>query len=274
MASCSGAINEIWADTKSTKMRGSPFPIPHITLVYPGLLEYKTFDWRTAAHGAVCEIWVYSGTTEHTENTEGFQVGHRSSSLILAFALLAVVAALQGCSRRDAAATVQGGSFSAMGTFAYVALAAADAGRVDEAGAIAARELARVEEACSVFRPGSDLARLNAAAGADAVVLSSEAETALLKAQFFGGISGGAFDITVGPLMRLWGFRGGGQPAEPSPESLAAVLEDVGWRNLLLTNGTARLLRPGASADLGGIAKLWRGPGLRGVSEGGQATRW
>ncbi len=179
----------------------------------------------------------------------------RFSRGIVVFALLAVAAALQGCPRRATPTIAQGGTFTAMGTFASVALAASDAGRLDEAGAIAAKELARVEDACSVFRPGSDLARLNAAAGAGAVVLSPDAEAALLKAQFFGEISGGAFDITVGPLMRLWGFRGGVRPAEPLPESLAMTLQDIGWQNFLLSNGVARLLRPGASVDLGGIAK-------------------
>jgi thiamine biosynthesis lipoprotein len=180
---------------------------------------------------------------------------HDMTRMNILTAALLLLAAGPGCGPRSGPPTAPGGVVPAMGTFASVTLAGADAARLAEAETLTAGALQRVEEACSLFKPESDLARLNAAAGAETVALSSETETVLRAAQRHGEWSAGAFDITVGPLMRLWGFRGGGPPAEPDPTRLAAVLADVGWRHVALSNGTARLLRPGTRADLGGIAK-------------------
>jgi thiamine biosynthesis lipoprotein len=68
--------------------------------------------------------------------------------------------------------------------------------------------------------------------------------------------TGGAFDITVGPLMRAWGFfRGEGRI--PGTEELGKVLENVGQHHVLLDadNYTVRFDSPNVEIDLGGIAK-------------------
>jgi thiamine biosynthesis lipoprotein len=68
--------------------------------------------------------------------------------------------------------------------------------------------------------------------------------------------SSGAFDITVGPLARLWGFHDK-KPHVPSDLELQAVKPLVDYRNLLLdeVSHTIRFARPGVEIDLGGIAK-------------------
>src|SRR5205823_12681879 len=68
--------------------------------------------------------------------------------------------------------------------------------------------------------------------------------------------SDGAFDITVGPLMKAWGFfRGGGRV--PSEAELAALRARVGYRHVILDPAahTVRFDTPGVELDLGGIAK-------------------
>jgi thiamine biosynthesis lipoprotein len=68
--------------------------------------------------------------------------------------------------------------------------------------------------------------------------------------------SGGAFDITVGPLMRAWGFfRGDGRV--PSDDELAAARRLVGGGHVKLdpVSHTIGFDRPGVELDLGGIAK-------------------
>jgi thiamine biosynthesis lipoprotein len=68
--------------------------------------------------------------------------------------------------------------------------------------------------------------------------------------------SNGAFDITVGPLMRAWGFfRGEGRV--PSNAELAAARERVGFRHVILdpNRRTISFDTPGVELDLGGIAK-------------------
>ena len=78
----------------------------------------------------------------------------------------------------------------------------------------------------------------------------------LLRAQRVAEQSEGAFDVTVGPVVRLW-RRARRQHALPSPERLAAARKLVGYRLLrLIPEGRqVELLKPGMLLDLGGIAK-------------------
>jgi thiamine biosynthesis lipoprotein len=68
--------------------------------------------------------------------------------------------------------------------------------------------------------------------------------------------SRGAFDITVGPLMKTWGFFGG-EGRLPEDREIAAAREVVGYEHVLLDSarGTVRFDRTGVEIDLGGIAK-------------------
>ena len=78
----------------------------------------------------------------------------------------------------------------------------------------------------------------------------------LSAAQDVSTRSGGAFDITVGPLVRLWGFHDK-KPHVPTTAELAAVRPLVDYRNLVLDreHRTVYFVRPGVELDLGGIAK-------------------
>ena len=64
----------------------------------------------------------------------------------------------------------------------------------------------------------------------------------------------GAFDITISPLVDLWGFYGD-DPAVPDDVAIDAALERVGYEDLELTDGALRKRRPDVQIDLGGIAK-------------------
>jgi thiamine biosynthesis lipoprotein len=68
--------------------------------------------------------------------------------------------------------------------------------------------------------------------------------------------SNGTFDVTVGPLVRAWGFHDK-KPHVPTADDLAAVRPLVGFRNVLIDTRqhTVRFTRPGVEIDLGGIAK-------------------
>lgn len=102
----------------------------------------------------------------------------------------------------------------------------------------------------------SDVCRINAQAGKQPVPVQVDTMAMLVLAQRYFEVSGGAFDITVGPLMDLWGF-GGKSPKVPESERIRAALALVGGRDLVLDpeRGTALLRRPGMKLDLGGIAK-------------------
>ncbi|NJD11758.1 MAG: FAD:protein FMN transferase, partial [Gemmatimonadetes bacterium] len=110
----------------------------------------------------------------------------------------------------------------------------------------------------STWRPESEISRLNAAAGSGTWTrLSRETLAVLAAARRLAQLSGGAFDVTVGPLMWAWGFRGRDEPHRPAPATLDSARALVGSRLLELDSagGSARLLARGATVDLGAIAK-------------------
>ena len=122
-------------------------------------------------------------------------------------------------------------------------------------------ELDVVDRSMSNWRSDSELSRLNAAESTDPVPISDPLALVLETALRVHEESGGAFDITVGPLLRLFGFGPDGdpEPAAPAPEEFDATLARVGSRLLSVerSDGRPALHRrvPGVELDLSGIAK-------------------
>ena len=117
--------------------------------------------------------------------------------------------------------------------------------------------LAALDAALSATRDDSELAALNRNAGIAPLPVSPELFAVLDRARFFAGLSGGAFDPSVGPLVRLWN-TGGTPPRIPSEPEIDAALDLVRWEDLELSPGperTAFLKRRGMALDLGAIAK-------------------
>lgn len=102
----------------------------------------------------------------------------------------------------------------------------------------------------------SDVCRINAQAGKQPVRVDDDTLAMLLLAKKYNTLSEGAFDVTVGPLMDLWGF-GGDNPHLPSPDQIQAALAHVGSKDLVLNEQerTAFLRRAGMKLDLGAVAK-------------------
>ncbi len=116
--------------------------------------------------------------------------------------------------------------------------------------------IAEVDRLMSNYRDDSELAGVNANAAAAPVTVSGPLFSVLSAAQQVSDRSGGAFDITVGPVVKLWGFHDK-KPHVPTAAEIGAVKPLVNYRNLLLDNAahTIRFARPGVEIDLGGIAK-------------------
>ena len=112
-------------------------------------------------------------------------------------------------------------------------------------------EILRLEQLFSIGNPQSDVARLNAQG---ALTLSPETAALLAAAREISLASGGALDITIGPVVRLWGWYDGA-PAVPDAAELAAALALVDFERLRLEGLEATLETPGMAVDLGGIAK-------------------
>ncbi len=131
-------------------------------------------------------------------------------------------------------------------------IAASRAAAVDEAFAA----MVEVDRLMSNYKPDSELTRLNTTAALRPVKVSDPLWSVLQAAQRVSRASGGAFDITVGPLVRLWGFHDK-RPHVPSAAELARVRPIIGHEHVVLDEAThtVRFRRPGVELDLGGIAK-------------------
>jgi len=117
-------------------------------------------------------------------------------------------------------------------------------------------EVDRIDRLMSHYKPESPLSRINREAAKHPVAVEAELFDFLVTSMRYHDESGGAFDITVGPLMKAWGFfRGEGRM--PSDEELASARRHVGAGHVRLnpTEKTVAFDEEGVELDLGGIAK-------------------
>lgn len=169
-----------------------------------------------------------------------------------------------------------------MGTILSLELAAADRERAQRIIEECWSEAERLERIFSRYRPDSELSRLNREAGNRPVPVSGEMLEVIGRALEISRLTGGAFDVTVGPLMEIWGFFPKREGRAPSREEIRSVLGRVGWEKIEidLEARTVRFLVPGLEIDLGGLAKgyvvdrlaaILAGEGFRGalVNAGG-----
>ena len=108
----------------------------------------------------------------------------------------------------------------------------------------------------SNYKPDSEWSEVNRDAAERPVKVSPELFELLSACLEYSRQSEGAFDITVGPLMKVWGFyKGTGHL--PHRAEVAAALAKVGYRHILLdaATRTVRFDRPGVEIDPGGIGK-------------------
>ena len=143
-----------------------------------------------------------------------------------------------------------------MGTRFRIILYAADEATAKRASAAAFRRVAELNGIMSDYQPTSELMRLCAKAGGDPVPVSADLFSIVQRSQQVAALSDGAFDVTVGPVVRLWRLSRRTQRL-PEPAKLAAARDLVGHQNVVLdpTARTVMLRKAGMQIDLGGIAK-------------------
>jgi thiamine biosynthesis lipoprotein len=156
-----------------------------------------------------------------------------------------------------------------MGVEFDLVLYAASQEQADAAHARAFARIAALDRALSDYDPASELSRLsetssvppgttgtNAPATAKPVKVSDELWTVLEYSQTVSRQSSGAYDVTIGPLTKLW-RRARRQRELPSDERLAEARAAVGYQQLVLDSAarTAQLKRANMRLDLGGVAK-------------------
>jgi FAD:protein FMN transferase len=144
----------------------------------------------------------------------------------------------------------------AMGTDFTLYIYAADAATADREADRAFAIVDQLESLLSNYQPQSELSRINTNASAHAVTTDPETFHFLKESLAWSARSDGAFDITVGKLMKAWGFfRSTGHV--PTDAELARVRAETGWKRVVLNPGTrtVRFTAPGVELDPGGIGK-------------------
>ncbi|MFL6429320.1 MAG: FAD:protein FMN transferase [Acidobacteriaceae bacterium] len=149
---------------------------------------------------------------------------------------------------------------SAMGTDFTLYIYAADAGVADREAEHVFGIVDQLDSLLSNYQPQSELSRINREAASHAVTTDPETFRFLKISLEWSARSDGAFDITVGKLMKTWGFfRSAGHTFGhvPSDAELARVRAETGWKRVLLESGTrtVRFTASGVELDPGGIGK-------------------
>jgi FAD:protein FMN transferase len=147
-------------------------------------------------------------------------------------------------------------SHPAMGTVFTVAAYGTDSEYLSEVVREVFEEIDRLDAQMSNYKPESELSDINREAAERGIVVEPHLWGLIRDSLRLSEETDGAFDITVGPLLRAWGFFRG-QGRLPSDAELASVLKCVGYRHVKLdpVRREIRFDTPGVELDLGAIAK-------------------
>ncbi|GAD90845.1 thiamine biosynthesis lipoprotein ApbE [Vibrio halioticoli NBRC 102217] len=171
-------------------------------------------------------------------------------------AILVSVVVLSGCEQAPEQVALAGKTMGTTYHIKYIAdskVADSEAmqSKIDEL-------LEKVNDQMSTYRPKSELSQFNQYKKAQPFPLSKDMETVVRESIRLNKLTEGALDVTVGPLVNLWGFGPEARPDNvPTDEELAARRKMIGIEHLSLTDqGLAKDL-PDLYVDLSTIAKGW-----------------
>lgn len=125
-----------------------------------------------------------------------------------------------------------------------------------EVAVAALEKLDAIEQALTIYRPDSEISRVNHLAAQQPVTVSEPTFRLLKKAIRWSELTGGAFDVTAGPLVEAWGFtaRSG---KKPSDNVIEQARQRVGYRHISLDENdrSVRFEVADMSINLGAIGK-------------------
>jgi thiamine biosynthesis lipoprotein ApbE len=142
-----------------------------------------------------------------------------------------------------------------MGSLCEIELWGKNPDRLGSALRQAFREIERIDKAISDYRPGSDLSRISAHAGGTPIRVCASTYAFLEQGLALARASRGALDLTIGPAVDAWGFRGN-QVREPSATELDVLARLVDYRQIELQKpDLVRLGKAGMRLDPGALGK-------------------
>ena len=178
-----------------------------------------------------------------------------SRTMVILVCLSLIAVSFFSCSGRGRA-DADSGYQMIMGTFVHVVAVAEDTGTAKKCVRAALEEIRRVDELMSDYKSDSEISRVNRDGAKMAVRVSESTHKVLQRSVEFSEMTGGAFDITIGPLVAL--FRKAKESKiAPSEQQIALARSKVGFEKLKLDseNNTVQFSENGMLLDLGGIAK-------------------
>lgn len=160
--------------------------------------------------------------------------------------ILSTLFLLSGCSKSQKVSS----EFLALGTVCRLNLYGAQ----KEHAETAKRLTEDVHFKMSLQEAGSEINKINSLKPGEEFVPSVETYNVLLRGLEYSEKSGGAFDITIAPLVRLWGISDG-NTKRPSDRDIEAALKLIDYRNLHLKGKAVSVEKEDTAVDLGAIAK-------------------
>lgn len=129
--------------------------------------------------------------------------------------------------------------------------------------------LKEIEDRMTINAPGSEVDAVNNASGVGYSKVSDDTFFVIQKGKYYSGLSDGVFDISIGPIVKLWNI-GTESARVPTQEELNAKLSLVNYQNVLLDEKDKKVMLKNMNMviDLGGIAKGYAADEVKSILEG------
>jgi len=178
------------------------------------------------------------------------------SAIVVVFVGCLVAAALYYSSGSGKQVELDSGHRMVMGTFARVVVIAKDTDTAGKCIESAFTQINKVDDLMSDYKSDSEISRVNRDGFKKAVKLSQSTYEVLQRSIEFSKRTGGAFDVTIGPLVELF-RKAKDEQVLPNQDEIADAKSKVGFEKLKLDNEnrTVQFAVEGMQLDLGGIAK-------------------
>lgn len=170
--------------------------------------------------------------------------------------LLAILLIISGCSSNPVPVRLQGKAIGT--TYSIVACGLPENLSEKDLEKGVGEVVNRVNSVMSLFNPDSELSRFNASHELDWFPVSRELAGVVNTAKEINRMTGGAFDITIAPLVNLWGFGPDKRPdIVPSDEEIRKAQDAMGsdFVKVRLDPPALKKIKPGITLDLAAIAK-------------------
>lgn len=116
-------------------------------------------------------------------------------------------------------------------------------------------EISRLEKILSTYLPNSELSKFNSLAGGEIKIpVSPDLLKVIQRGVYWGTLSNGAIDISIGPAVKLWEFKSE-TPSPPDVGELKKVSEFINYKDIIIDGNSIGLKKTGMSLNLGSIAK-------------------